>query len=476
MSTGPRLRVARAGCVLTLALGLSACGRGASEPVAVRVGKTTVTEGTVRHWRTVSVAGRRGSRAQVLGFLISSAWTEGEAASLGVQVSRAEAEQQLDVLTYDHREGMQFARSPLVAKLEAALGGGVTRSDRVWLMRLDMLSAEIAQKRFAQALQSVTPAEIAAYYAAHKRRFVVPERRDLTWVVNFREPLILEAMREVRAGKSLLSVAKRVSLDPPTITGLELMSAPEKDFARNVFAAAPHRLAGPFSQGANRYFLEVTKVTPARQQSLAEVAGTIRSEVAHQDQRRAAGISAAAFVRTWTVRTHCHRGYIVAGCAGSRGPLPVGEGWPYSALLRRASAAKPGVLVAVKHVALGAVLEAGHREMTVYLRAADRRLRSSCYGACARLWPPVLTVGTPSAEASAIAGDVGSIVRADGTRQVTYFYRPLYFYAKDRNRGDTRGHGAHSFGSTWYALRTIGEPYETPQQELRHRIRRNAQQ
>ena len=476
MSSGPSHRRASAGCLLALAVGLSACGRGASEPVALRIGRATVTQGTVRHWTSVWVAGRPGSRARVLGLLISSAWTEGEAASLKVKVSRAEAEQQLDVLTYDEREGMQFARSPVIAKLEAALGGGVTRSDRVWLMRLDMLSSRIAQRRFAQTLQSVTPAEIAAYYAAHERRFVVPERRDLTWVVNFREPLILKAMRQVRAGKSLLSVAKRVSLDPPTITGLELLSAREKDFARNVFAAAPRRLAGPFSQGANRYFLEVTKVTPARQQALAEVAGTIRSEVALQHQRRAAGISASDFVRTWTARTHCRHGYIVAGCTDSRDPLPEGGGWPYSALPSHAGAAKPGVLIGVKHVALGAVLAAGHREMTVYLRTKDHRLRSSCYGACARLWPPVLTIGTPSAAASAIAGDVGSIVRADGTRQVTYFYRPLYYYAKDRNGGDTRGHGAHSFGSTWYALRTIGEPYETPQQELRHRVNRHAQQ
>ncbi len=476
MSTGPSHRLASAGCLLALAIGLSACGRGASEPIALRIGKAAVTDATVRHWTSVSVAGRPGSRAQVLGLLISSAWTEGEAASLGVEVGRAQAEQQFDVLTYDEREGMQFARSPLVAKVEAALGGGVTHSDRVWLMRLDMLSAGIAQKRFAQALQSVTPAEIAAYYAAHKRRFVVPERRDLTWVVNFREPLLLRAIREVRAGKSLLSVARRVSLDPPTITGLELRSAREKDFARNVFAATPHRLAGPFSQGANRYFLEVTKVTPARQQALAEVAGTIRAEVALQHQRRAAGISTSDFVRTWTARTHCHRDYIVAGCAESRDPVVVGDRWPYSALLRRASAARPGVLVGVKHVALGAVLAAGHRNLTIYLRKEDRRLRSSCYGACARLWPPVLTVGTPSAAASAIAGDVGSIVRADGTRQVTYFYRPLYYYAKDRNGGDTLGHGVRSFGSRWYALRTIGEPYETPQQERRHRINRNAQQ
>ena len=56
----------------------------------------------------------------------------------------------------------------------------------------------------------------------------------------------------------------------------------------------------------------------------------------------------------------------------------------------------------------------------------------------------------------AIPRDPGMIVRSDGTRQVTYFHHPLYYYVRDRGSGDANGQGVKSFGSRWYVLRTIG--------------------
>ena len=62
-----------------------------------------------------------------------------------------------------------------------------------------------------------------------------------------------------------------------------------------------------------------------------------------------------------------------------------------------------------------------------------------------------------------IPADLGTSIRSDGTKQVTYFHHPLYYYyyyAKDRDSSDVYDQGVKSFGSDWYALRTVGEKFE----------------
>ena len=60
------------------------------------------------------------------------------------------------------------------------------------------------------------------------------------------------------------------------------------------------------------------------------------------------------------------------------------------------------------------------RGHTLYLFEKDRRGASACSGACLVYWPPLLTSGTPTAIKGARPSLLGSIRRADGTRQVTY--------------------------------------------------------
>ena len=52
---------------------------------------------------------------------------------------------------------------------------------------------------------------------------------------------------------------------------------------------------------------------------------------------------------------------------------------------------------------------------------------------------------------------LGSIRRADGTRQVTYAGHPLYFFSGDARRGQTNGEGLKDFGAAWYALTPSGK-------------------
>ncbi|MGM1063576.1 hypothetical protein, partial [Saccharothrix sp. Mg75] len=65
---------------------------------------------------------------------------------------------------------------------------------------------------------------------------------------------------------------------------------------------------------------------------------------------------------------------------------------------------------------------------------------STCDGACAAQWPPLL-VDSPNFEAQGVdASLVGTVTRADGALQVTVAGKPLYLFAEDRLCGEAKGH------------------------------------
>ncbi|MFI8215139.1 SCO0930 family lipoprotein [Streptomyces sp. NPDC085932] len=83
----------------------------------------------------------------------------------------------------------------------------------------------------------------------------------------------------------------------------------------------------------------------------------------------------------------------------------------------------------------------------------DQPPKSNCDGDCAKTWPPV-----PADDAEAGEGIdkslLGSVTRADGTKQLTVGGWPAYRYAKDVNAGDVKGQGV---GGKWYALAPDGK-------------------
>jgi predicted lipoprotein with Yx(FWY)xxD motif len=97
---------------------------------------------------------------------------------------------------------------------------------------------------------------------------------------------------------------------------------------------------------------------------------------------------------------------------------------------------------------------------TVYDFHKDKGSTSSCYGGCAQVWPPVLTEGTPRVGEGAMASQLGTTKRKDGTTQVTYAGHPLYTYAADKKPGEANGQDIDSFGAEWYALQGNGEEAE----------------
>jgi predicted lipoprotein with Yx(FWY)xxD motif len=94
---------------------------------------------------------------------------------------------------------------------------------------------------------------------------------------------------------------------------------------------------------------------------------------------------------------------------------------------------------------------------TVYDFHKDKGTTSSCYGACAKVWPPLTTEGAPTAGEGAMSSELGTTKRKDGTVQVTYAGHPLYTYVVDKKPGEANGNDSSSFGAQWYALHANGE-------------------
>ena len=104
---------------------------------------------------------------------------------------------------------------------------------------------------------------------------------------------------------------------------------------------------------------------------------------------------------------------------------------------------------------LGRILVDG-RGRSLYLFRKDVRGKSSCYGACATYWPPLIVSGKPRAGKGAKASLLGRTKRSDGRWEVTYKGHPLYTYIGDTKRGQTNGEGLDDFGAEWELVSPAG--------------------
>lgn len=108
---------------------------------------------------------------------------------------------------------------------------------------------------------------------------------------------------------------------------------------------------------------------------------------------------------------------------------------------------------------LGTVL-VNSEGLTVYTFGKDQGTTSSCYGECEKAWPPVVSMGEPSAGEGASESQLGTTKRKDGSLQVTYAGHPLYTFFEDESPGDAKGNGSEAFGGVWWALDEAGNPVE----------------
>jgi predicted lipoprotein with Yx(FWY)xxD motif len=96
------------------------------------------------------------------------------------------------------------------------------------------------------------------------------------------------------------------------------------------------------------------------------------------------------------------------------------------------------------------------RGHTLYLFERDKSTKSTCYGTCAKDWPPFLVSTRPHAGSGVKSTLLGTTRRNDGRLQVTYHGHPLYAFFLDKQAGQMKGQGLAFFGGAWYVLGANG--------------------
>jgi len=115
-----------------------------------------------------------------------------------------------------------------------------------------------------------------------------------------------------------------------------------------------------------------------------------------------------------------------------------------------------GTHVDLRKTSLGTIL-VDSKGITLYDFPPDKGTTSVCYGACAALWPPLLTTGKPVAGPGVHAKLLGTTKRKDGKLEVTYGGHPLYYFVSDRKPGQTTGQGVDQFGAPWWVISATGK-------------------
>src|SRR5258708_7934446 len=137
---------------------------------------------------------------------------------------------------------------------------------------------------------------------------------------------------------------------------------------------------------------------------------------------------------------------LAASCGGSAyGPTSASTcgGYPGAAGTPPGSSG-PSATIAVRSTAVGQILvDAGGR--TLYLFEGDQGTASSCYNACAGVWPPATAPGTPVAGAGVHQSLLATTARKDGSMELVYNGHPLYYFISYKQPGDTTGQALSSF-------------------------------
>jgi predicted lipoprotein with Yx(FWY)xxD motif len=151
---------------------------------------------------------------------------------------------------------------------------------------------------------------------------------------------------------------------------------------------------------------------------------------------------------------------LLAAAACSSGGSSSGSTSSTSASAAGSGSSASSTVITTKTSSGGSFLTNGAGR-AVYLFMADSTGKSTCDGACAAAWPPVIATSQPTATGGAQANDLSTITRSDGTKQVTYDGHPLYYFQGDTGPGTDKGQGLNGFGALWYLVAPSGSSITT---------------
>jgi foldase protein PrsA len=256
-------------------------------------------------------------RDQVLQFLISAQWIVGEAKDQGIKVTDSEVDKQ-----FETTKKQSFPKEADFQKFLKSSGMGL--DDLKFRVRVQALSDKLRTK-VTKGKDTVTQAQIADYYNKNKSRFAQPERRDLRIVLTKTKAKADQALAALKSGQSFKSVAKKYSIDQASKNqGGKLLAVAkgqqEKALDDAVFKAPKGKTEGPVKTQFGYYIFDVSKITPASQQTLTQASPTIKQLLQSQNQQKALDDFVKDFQKRWKDKTNCRHGFVTQDCKNAPKP------------------------------------------------------------------------------------------------------------------------------------------------------------
>jgi parvulin-like peptidyl-prolyl isomerase len=252
--------------------------------------------------------------------LIEGVWIRGESEELGIKVTEKQVEDELESI-----KKQNFSAPGAYEKFLKESNFSQEEVDQ--LVELQIFTKEIQQKISTQAPKP-SSGEIEAYYEAEKEaQFTTKESRDVRLILN-------EDKGEVEAAKAALEkdsspaswkkVAKKYSSDPTSAAKGGLQEGITEEFLKGplktaIFDSPTGELTGPVKFEKNWVLVEVVKLTPEKEQTLAEAKPQIESTLGQQTQQEYLSEFVAGFDSKWTQRTVCADGFEMEKCANYKG-------------------------------------------------------------------------------------------------------------------------------------------------------------
>ena len=257
-------------------------------------------------------------KQQVMQFLVSAKWIDGEAKERGLSATDAEVKRQ-----FEQTKDQSFPNDKAYQRFLKT--SGQTEEDLLFRVRLDVLSNKIRQQ-VTEESANVSDSEIEDYYNDNEQQFSQPERRDLEVILTKSQAKALEAKTAVDGGQKWSAAAKKFSVDPASKEqGGKLLgvSKGQQDpkFDAAIFAAVQGRVAGPVKTDAGFYVFRVTKVTKATKQGLEQSKQGIKQLLVSQKQQKELDNFSTNFRNTWRKRTDCDEKFVIADCRNGREPV-----------------------------------------------------------------------------------------------------------------------------------------------------------
>jgi foldase protein PrsA len=264
-------------------------------------------------------------RTQVVGLLVSYKWIQGEADKQGVKVSDAEVKK-----SFDSQRKQNFPKDADFQKFLKT--SGQSQADILMRVKLDLLSQKIRDK-VIKGKDQVSDAQIQAFYDKNKSRFTQPETRDLQIVLTKSQAKAQAAHKALQSGQPWGKVVKQYSVDDASksnggkLPG-QAKGTLEKSLDAAAFSAPKNKLMGPVKTQFGYYVFRVTKINPAKTQSVADAKSTIKQTLVSQNQQKALDTFVADFRKRWREKTECQSGFTTSDCKNGPKPTPTPSAAP----------------------------------------------------------------------------------------------------------------------------------------------------